>query len=286
MQVPSVVSEFLSEIAVLGVSRTRAVALSVPCLIVMWPFGAMAWVSTVGCSGPPTCSLAELFAGGSIVVDTKIFADWELVSIESDGVVPDYTQILVEGLDDGGLDPGNGLRFSGNGELAISGEDVLELELGFSVTEFQSTRDIVGSTLTTVSDTATGRAIVSIAEFVSGAVGAGQGDNEISNDPFFAPAEVTDSIEFPVAQKTIMVTEEILIEGRDPADSASLDVFEQRFSQVPEPRLGTAIAVGSLALAFCHWHSHFRRRDRHRGRISAVAGAGSTNSHLDGRVNG
>jgi hypothetical protein len=74
-------------------------------LLLMSPTAAGAVVTTFGCANPTSCTLAELFGGGSIRVQTKLFDDWELESIDLDGVLPNFALVVVEGKDDGGLVP-------------------------------------------------------------------------------------------------------------------------------------------------------------------------------------
>jgi hypothetical protein len=209
----------------------------------MAPHLAGASVTTTGCAGTSFCTLAELIAGGTITVNTMVFADWELESIDLDGVSPDFNLIVVEGKDDGGLVPGNGIKFSGNGELLVVGADRLDMAIGFTV---DSAMDFLGNSLTILSDTVVGTAFLKVGEFVADGSGVGLGQKEVETDPFFAPLITTDAIEFPVVQTKLIIEKDILLQSSAAGDSAELDMFEQRF--VPEPNGTLALVVGAGAL--------------------------------------
>lgn len=213
------------------------------------PSSAQASVSTSGCGAPSSCTLSELFAGGSLTVGTRQFSNWELHSIDPDGVMPDFSQVVVTGLDDGGLDPGSGIRFSGNGELAVSDENRLDLEIIFRVTDLQPTIRMGGSELTISSDTVAGSARLAISGFVANGNGIAQGGLDVETDPSFATSIPVDAIGFRTSQAGLIVLEEILIESSVAGDSAELDAFEQRFTQLPEPNVATGLVAGVVAVS-------------------------------------
>lgn len=225
------------------------------------PVGAA--VSTSGCVGATSCTLAELFGGASITVNSKIFSGFELESIDADGVSPDFTQIVVEGRDDGGLSPGNGIRFNGNGEIRVTGADRLDMAIGFVVEEVGAGVDLTGNSLDVLSDTVGGTGFYTLGEFVADGAGVGIGQKEVENDPSFAPAIASDAIGFPVAKTMLIVEKDLLLVGSAPADVAEIDVFEQRFSQLPEPGSAASLLPGAAALLLLD-----RRRRRRARRAS------------------
>ena len=210
-------------------------------LFLMAPRLAGALVTTTGCGGATSCTLAELIAGGTITVNAMVFADWELESIDLDGVTPDFTLIVVEGNDGGGIV--RGIKFSGNGELLVAGADRLDMALGFTV---DSAVDILGNSLTILSDTVVGTAFLTVGEFVADGSGVGLGQKEVGTDPFFSPPIATDAIEFRVARKKLIIEKDILLQSSAAGDVAELDMFEQRF--VPETGGTLALVVGAGAL--------------------------------------
>jgi hypothetical protein len=223
------------------------------------PAGAL--VTTTGCAGVTSCTLAELIAGGTMTVNTKLFSDFELEFLDSDGVSPNFSLIVIEGQDDSFLVPGPGIKFSGNGQLVVVGADRLDMAIGFTVTELFPTLDIDGNSLTILSDTVVGTAFLEVGEFVADASGAGLGQKQVETDPFFAPPISTDAIEFPIIQKKLIIEKDILLQGSAAGDFAELDMFEQRFSQVPEPDAALSLVVGAAGL----WALSRRRAARVRG---------------------
>ena len=64
---------------------------------------AQATVVTSGCANvDASCTMDELFNGGTITVNDKLFSGWALEASFSE---PDFFLIEVSGLDDGGADP-------------------------------------------------------------------------------------------------------------------------------------------------------------------------------------
>ncbi len=226
--------------------RVWVVALVAAGLFVASPRPAGALVTTTGCGGATSCTLAELFAAGTITVNTRLFADFELEFIDPDGVTPDFTKIVVDGKDDGGLDPGPGIKFSGNGEFRVVGADRLDMAIGFTVTELDPNGAILGNSLTILSDSVFGTAFLTVGEFVADGSGVGLGQKEVETDPFFAPPIPTDAIEFPIVQRRLIIEKDILLQASAANDSAELDMFEQRF--VPEPNGTLALVVGAAGL--------------------------------------
>jgi hypothetical protein len=230
----------------LGLGRT--LALAAVALISLSAGQARAIVLTSGCANATSCTLAELFAGGSIWVNTKIFGSWELEFIDSDGVLPNFAQVVVAGQDDGGLNPGNGILFRGNGELVVTGADRLDMAIGFTVTELASTVDMDGNSLGIVSEVVLGSGLLQVGEFVADGSGVGIGQKLVETDPAFGPPIATDAIQFPFLRKQLTIEKDILLQGSGAADFAELDAFEQRFSQVPEPGAALMLCVGASVL--------------------------------------
>jgi hypothetical protein len=226
----------------------RMLALVAVALLALSAGEARAIVLTSGCANATSCTLAELFAGGSIWVNTKIFDDWELESIDSDGVQPNFTVVVVSGLDAGGINPGNGILFTGNSELLVTGADRLDMAIGFTVTELAASVDMDGNSLTIVSDIVVGTGLVKVGEFVADGSGVGIGQKLVETDPAFGPPIATDAIGFPVLQKKLTIEKDILLQGSVPGDSAELVSFEQRFSQVPEPDAALMLCIGAGVL--------------------------------------
>ena len=238
----------------LGLGRTLALAAGA--LLALSAGEARAIVLTSGCAAATSCTLAELFAGGSILVNSKIFDDWELEFVDSDGVTPDFTLVVVSGLDAGAPSPGNGILFTGNSELLVTGADRLDLAIGFTVTELASSVDMNGNSLSIISDIVVGTGLVKVGEFVADGSGVGIGQKLVETDPAFGPPIASDAIGFPVLQKQLTIEKDILLQGSGAADFAELIDFEQRFSQTPEPGSALMLCVGAgLLWALCSLRS-------------------------------
>jgi hypothetical protein len=209
--------------------------------------------------------LSDLFLKGlTITADDKLFKDWTLVDLQVDDGIADLTQIDVTPLVDDPLNPGvkftapfdalgtlfghDGdafvrLRFSFNVETADGSALIKDNSLlinGFlfdsgpdaSIMITEVVRDVSGLTLGTKS------------------VVARPGDIPGSGDP-----DHFDMISF-TPQSIVHVEKYIDIMGPRMNDGARLTMFEQRFSQVPEP--GTLVLAGGLlacALATRVWQS-------------------------------
>jgi hypothetical protein len=210
---------------------------------------ARAFVTTFGCAGASSCTLAELFAGGGIQVNYTRFMDWELEFIDPDGVQPDFSLIVVQGRDDGGLVPGDGIEFMGNGELLVSGQDRLDMAIGFTVADIHASLGIQGNSLTLSSHSVVGsvNTLVTIGEFVADGNGVGLGQKECDSDPILSDAIDLSIGVIPPGRPQLIIEKDILLQSAAVADSAQLDRFEQRFS-LPEPEGSVLLGAGVVGL--------------------------------------
>ena len=242
--------------------RCRAISFALLCLLFLGLNRAHATVITNGCANVNvSCSLTELFNGASIQVGEKLFDQWELIFFDADGLV-DFSQITVSGLDDGGLVPGHGLRYNGNGQLvvnAMGGTNFIDLQFGYDITAFNH-HSIFGNSLEitafALGDPFGGDAIVDIREDVSDKDKVFITDKLVGIDElFFDPSTLRDSVEFE-PHKQLWIENDIFLDAGF-GGLAVLDHFEQRFAQVvSEP--GT-LALFSLSLAGIGLMRHRRK---------------------------
>jgi hypothetical protein len=77
--------------------------------------------------------LQDLFDGGSILVDDKLFSGWTLFNMESTDPAfdPDFSLIEVTGLDDDPMNPG--IRIEPNGQLQVQDFNFVDVFFGFTV---------------------------------------------------------------------------------------------------------------------------------------------------------
>lgn len=229
-----------------------------------------------------TVTLQSLLNGGTISARDKLFADWRIIDqtiVGTDVVVPDYDEIFVTSLDDGGLDPGPGLEINTNSQLKAQGDaggfSYINLFFGFSVAVTDPNmliKDVSlsfsGSSITLAGDNG-----VSVMEQV-GTTPASVEDNvtpiadlaTINTEFSFLDtslggagltANASGSANFSPLSK-IYVSKDIYVWSGSPNETATLGTITQRFSQVenqvppqaPEPQVVLLIGVGLMGFAF------------------------------------
>jgi len=205
--------------------------------------------------------LQDLFNGGSIIAGDKLFDQWTLnyvVTDADDPIFPGFTphpnlsNIDVTPLHDGDLNPGPGLRFDTNGELFVVGDGFfafIDMSFSFRALVLDPLLKIKDNSLIIVEALVDGvfDSGVGITEEIIGSQGNIRGFKDVSIEQFDGELFVDpfDRAEFH-PQTEIIVTKNILVWASDFEDVASLDVFEQRFSQVPEPSIILLITAGGL----------------------------------------
>jgi len=208
-------------------------------------------------------SLQDLFDGvdgGVIVAGDKQFDQWTLNYVETDMIdggitpLPDLGNIDVNPLHDGGLNPGPGLSFDTNDELFVVGDgffSFIDLSFSFRAVVLDPFLKIKDNSLeivrATFDDFGKGDSGVGITEEILDLQGNELGFKDVSVDIFEGElsANPFDSAAFH-PQTEIFITKNILVWATELEETASLDVFEQRFSQVPEPSIILLIAAGGL----------------------------------------
>jgi len=205
-------------------------------LIVSLPIlGAQASVITTSCFSTTSCTMAELFAGGSITINDKVFDDFALDVTAPFSIIPDFNNVIVTGLDDGGLSPGPGLSVDGGGEFVATGGNEVAFEYSFNVN--------VTDPLLRISDTSVSVASGAFDVMTEGrweveqriaAGGSGLGTNFTFADGFFASQTLSDSLLF-APQTSIDVINAVFVGDFLGGETISLDGYTQRFSQTIVP---------------------------------------------------
>lgn len=216
--------------------------------------------------------LSELIAGGTIQVDDKLFDDWTYEVIEdNEEVKPDLANIDVIPISAAGdpnpYEPGPGVRFETNGEVTLvkvdpnaTGPVSFTAVIGFSVEALDPLHPIKDNLLELTGWTFDNELLgqfavvgaINIVETVTDEAGVEIASKEVffdqtlSTTPF---SKLLDTRDFDPLSK-IFVQKEILLIAHFERDEVSLDSFEQRFSQVPEP---TTVALLTLGLAGIGW---------------------------------
>lgn len=213
---------------------------------------AQAAVVTSGCVDSASCTLGELFSGGTMTVNDKKFSDFSLGFTAPFSVVPDFSKVIVSGLDDGGSDPGPGLRVSSTTEFSINSLDLMNFGYTFKVDVLDPQWRVKDNSLT-----------VSSADYVMTGSGPRWEANETVNDTqlnvlgskqvfadaFFGTSDLSDNTVF-APQSSLLVGTQVYMESFDTGENAQLFAFEQRFSQVlvPLPAPLALLAAGFAGL--------------------------------------
>ena len=219
--------------------------------------------------------LTALLNGQSIIAGDKEFDQWEILhDISSSGIAIDTDNIDVIALNDGGLDPGPGLRFDIlNDEFLLEGDDIfafMDFMFGFRVTVLDPLLRVKDNSLSLTDAsliTPTSLASVFIEEKIyhDNTLANLIGDKNVELSEIYdlqgnliaQTSKLFDSANF-APRDSVYVTKNILLEAEFSGEFARLDSFEQRFSQtrtsVPEPHAIMLWGVGLLLLAVRRRH--------------------------------
>ncbi len=213
----------------------------------------------VGAVGVQAATLTELFNGASITAGDKLFDNWSFDFYDSgDGRILNSDNIEVTPLNDGGMNPGPGLSFSVlNGEFDVTGDGIynyVDLTFGFRASVLDPSLLIKDNSLQLTSGSLAGGDDLGFYILESIGTAAGQDDlgtKDVEFSMLFGNLydKLTDSAAF-MPQHEIWVTKNILVWSVLDTETASLQGFEQRFSQtvVPEPSTWAMLILGVVGL--------------------------------------
>lgn len=196
-----------------------------------------AGVSTLGCLSTSFCTMDELFKGGSLTVDDKMFKDFFL-AFDLSATPRDFTKVTVTGLSGGGLDPGPGLRVDGNGEFKIKDFENVDFGYLFTVNVLDPALRVKDNTLTMgpyAFTTIDQGAHIEINETVNNlALDTIYAQKQVFADDFLGTSKLSDNKVF-APFSAIRVGTAVNLEGFALGDTADLTSFTQNFSQVAVP---------------------------------------------------
>jgi hypothetical protein len=193
--------------------------------------------------------LSALFQGATITADDKLFNHFTLVnSVPTNGGFADPTQIDVTPLVDDPLDPG--IKFTAQfGALGTpsghTGPSSIQFTFSFDVSTTNQLPLIKDNTLriTNWSFDSGPTASIQVSEQVFDAAGLPLGTKLATVTPL--TQNLLDTLQFS-PRPFVHIIKQINIVGPGNNDMARLLMFEQRFSQVPEPHSLTLLAATSL----------------------------------------
>jgi len=206
-------------------------------------------------------SLTDLINGGSIQVNDKLFDDWQVLFEDtSDFHAVNTDNIEVSGLVDGGLDPGPGLQFDIlNNEFFVPGDGIyayIDFQFGFHVSVLDPAYKIKDNSLSIGSAglyNITDDLGIFILEDIFDAAGNLLGTEDVEFSQLVdvgGVTDISDSATFD-PQSEVWVTKNILVWATDVNETAGLEGFSQRFSQVaavPEPSTWLLMGLGLVGL--------------------------------------
>jgi hypothetical protein len=199
----------------------------------------------------PAVSLSALFDNGSITADDKLLNNFRLVDLQTvNGGFANTSQIDVTPLIDDPLNPG--IRYTADfGALGTpsghTGPSSVHFVFSFDVSTTNQLPLIKDNSLLIVqwSFDSGPLASIQVSEQVFDAAGGSLGTKLATVTPL--TQNLSDSLQF-TPRSLIHVSTTIDIAGPGDNDMARLLVFEQRFSQTPEP--GSLVLIAAAASLF------------------------------------
>jgi hypothetical protein len=174
-------------------------------------------------------TLDALLAGGSIDAANARFRDWELVTLDATAAAPLLSQITVNALANDPLQPG--IQLLGNGQLATTGLNAIDLVLRYRVEAIGGSASFTGQSLSMTGVTFGGASeITTISNDAMTALGSPLSSAVAIADHQSSLLHLTDASTF-TPRLGVVNTTEIFLQGLAGGDSINLASFTLRFVQ-------------------------------------------------------
>lgn len=202
--------------------------------------------------------LADLFQGQTITADDKLFRDWTLVDVQTtNGGVANFAQVDVTPLVDDPLNPGVkfnapvgalGTPFAHQGPASVTAVFSFNVQTTNGLPLIKDNSLLLNGWIFDANVDAS----IQVSEEIFDASGNKLGDKRTIARPSDPPGSSKLDVANFSPQSFVHVVKRIDIQGPGSNDGAFLTMFEQRFSQVPEPAtllLGVLLALAGVTLA-------------------------------------
>ncbi len=210
-------------------------------------------------NGAQATLLSELIQGGSITVDDKVFNNWTFAQDATDAAfLLSPANIDVTGLSTGNLDPGPGLAFNIINGATVTGDGTyafLDFTINFMASVLSGSPydikdvslEITGAQIVGSGIGNNGNAGVFIQEDVRDTANSLLATTDVGADILNGVPSVnlSNSTLFP-KQHAINVTKNVLLWATNQDETATLNSFNQHFSQVPEPETLLMLSIGLI----------------------------------------